>query len=203
MKDKVVVHTVHRKQTSNKVTKIVKMLRAMQSHFRSSTATKKSSKIKRTARDIIPDGEQYAQKRAEIQALFDMFDVDKSNSIDIDEFLKLLKMMKMANTMQEAQLYMREIDHDNSHAIEFDEFFDWMLVHEEDAKSMDLKEMIGDIHKMLCGNDGKITASSFSKALDGIGCTLRPDEIHNMIMKLDEDGDGNVTEEELLKFLRH
>ena len=62
---------------------------------------------------------------AEIREFFDDSDTDKNNSIDREEFGKLLEALNADISKEEADIGFDIIDTDNNRSIDFDEFVAW------------------------------------------------------------------------------
>ena len=64
-------------------------------------------------------------KLDEIRSNFDFFDVDKSGQLELNEFVKLLKVIEPTSTRDQAVEGFNIIDDDNNRVIDFEEFIIW------------------------------------------------------------------------------
>jgi len=68
-----------------------------------------------------------SRKRAEIRAVFKLFDQGGDGTIEANEIVKLLRATGWQGSEEEAQAIMNELDEDGSGEVEFDEFFNWCV----------------------------------------------------------------------------
>lgn len=61
----------------------------------------------------------------EIKDHFAFFDKDGNGTIDVKEFMQLLKVLAPASTMDNAERGFETIDTNQNGEIDFEEFFDW------------------------------------------------------------------------------
>jgi len=61
----------------------------------------------------------------EIRENFNFFDDDKNGLIELDEFIKLLKVIDPTSTIKQAEQGFSHIDKDKSGSIDFGEFIIW------------------------------------------------------------------------------
>ena len=65
------------------------------------------------------------EKLADIRKNFDFFDDDHNGSIDLKEFVRLLKVIEPSATQKQAEQGFTIIDADDNGTIDFDEFISW------------------------------------------------------------------------------
>ena len=65
------------------------------------------------------------EKLDEIRRNFDFFDNDHNGTIELNEFVKLLKIIEPTSTKAQAEEGFKLIDEDQNGTIEFDEFIEW------------------------------------------------------------------------------
>mmetsp|Transcript_42000 Transcript_42000/g.111924 ORF Transcript_42000/g.111924 Transcript_42000/m.111924 type:complete len:305 (-) Transcript_42000:73-987(-) len=65
------------------------------------------------------------KKREETRAIFELFDADGSDSIDIHELKELMKELCLPADEQQVQEMLEQVDTDGSGEIDFDEFYEW------------------------------------------------------------------------------
>jgi calmodulin len=159
---------------------------------------------KHSAHDVYKDEMVYETKHRELRELFNLFDTDKSGSIDEGEMTALLKMMRLADTDDDAEQILGELDADSSGYVDFDEFFDWMALQDEvnEAEGESIEEYVDEMFNMIdSGGDGFISAEEFRECLHNLGADLSPEDIQSMIHEVDEDGDGEIDKEEFTKMI--
>lgn len=66
-----------------------------------------------------------AEELAEIQAEFELCDLDKSGRLDIDEFYNFVRRLTPEATDEEIEIGFLEIDTSHNGFIDFDEFLSW------------------------------------------------------------------------------
>jgi Ca2+-binding EF-hand superfamily protein len=65
------------------------------------------------------------EKLDEIRGNFDFFDVDKSGQLELNEFIKLLKVIEPTSKRSQAVEGFNHIDSDDNGVIDFEEFIEW------------------------------------------------------------------------------
>ncbi len=65
------------------------------------------------------------EELAEIQAEFDICDLDSSGKLDLDEFYNFVRRLTPEASDEEIEIGFLEIDSSHSGYIEFDEFVSW------------------------------------------------------------------------------
>lgn len=65
------------------------------------------------------------QEKQEIREHFDYFDTDQSGEIEVEEFIKLLRVIAPESSQEEAIKGFEIIDSDNNGHVDFDEFLEW------------------------------------------------------------------------------
>jgi Ca2+-binding EF-hand superfamily protein len=64
-------------------------------------------------------------RRAEVQKLFNIVDVDGSGVIDKDEMAHLLQSLGLTLSVEEIDVGFAKLDKDSDGAVDFDEFYQW------------------------------------------------------------------------------
>lgn len=73
----------------------------------------------------VDDDELKSFRRAEVQKLFNVVDVDGSGIIDKDEMAHLLQGLDLTLSVEEIDIGFAKLDTDSDGAVDFDEFYQW------------------------------------------------------------------------------
>ena len=95
--------------------------------------------------------------------VFNLFDIDNSGAININELGSAMKSLGMKPTEEELERLMNEVDKDGTGEIEFDEFIQLVGKKVNDAELMDQLERV--FHKFDCDNDAFLDCHDLVYAL--------------------------------------
>lgn len=129
------------------------------------------------------------EQKQEIKEAFDLFDTEKSGSIDYHELKVTLKALGFEAKKAEVLKLMREYDPEESGKIEFSDFVDLMTRKYADR---DPTDEIFRAFRLFVGDDPsrKINLRCLKKIAHDIGEHLSDEELQAMIDEFDGDQDG-------------
>ena len=131
----------------------------------------------------------------EIKEAFDLFDSDKSGSIDKTELKNALQNLGIDNKNHTLTTMMKDLDTDNSGTVTFDEFIEMMTAKMSDK---DTREDLNKVFRLFIGDDTaeKISIKHLRRVANDLQETMNDAELHEMIMRADNDKDDLVNFEE-------
>merc|ERR550534_598027 len=137
----------------------------------------------------------------ELKEAFDLFDTDKSGSIEIDELKRAMTSLGYDKKSQNRMVFqiLENLDKNKDGQIDFDEFLDMMTARISDRDSRE------DIMKvfMLFDQDGtgRITLDDLKAVAEELGEELNVEELREMIERADSDGSGSINPDEFYKIM--
>ena len=135
-------------------------------------------------------GDGGPQEVKELQEAFNLFDADKSGTIDYRELKTAMRALGFASKKQEVLRIMQEYDKDESGKIEFEEF---KLIMLEKYQAQNPEEELEKAFSLFDGDgSGKISFRDLRKLAKELGETLQDDDLQGMIDEFDRDGDGEI-----------
>lgn len=142
--------------------------------------------------------------------VFEIFDKDGGGSITTDELHELLSkfaVLSDAGQGEKESVFKQLIEHldeDGSGHVEFEEFLSFGVKLEAFIEAaVDLDTMKRNMYRMVDKDDsGCITlAELFTLIADDLGIEISMDDVYNIVADLDEDGNGELDEEEFAELL--
>mgnify|MGYP000906212970 CR=1 FL=1 len=140
------------------------------------------------------------QEIMEIKEAFDLFDTDNSGNIDPKELKNA--MISLGFEAKDHMIYqmINDLDADHNGKIEFKEFLETMTAR---LSGKDNEREIAKVFGLLDDEKtGKIGIRNLRKAVKELGETMDDSELQEMIERADRDGDGFVTIEDLVIFMK-
>ncbi|KAK8899880.1 Centrin-3 [Tritrichomonas musculus] len=134
-------------------------------------------------------------QQLEIREAFDIFDSDKSGSIDRHELRVALRAMGFDATKDEVTRIMKQYDPDATGLVNFPAF--QKIVEEKLAQRRPEDEIQKAYNLFADGQDG-ISINSLRRITRELGETLNDEELKAMIDEFDQDHDGKINYEEFL-----
>lgn len=125
---------------------------------------------------------------------FSLFDKEASGTISLNNFKSMLKTLKDPAEAQLLEMF-REVDEDDGN-ISLEKFITIMM---DGMKDPDTKEIIEESFKVFDreGN-GLASAAELRHSLTTTGEKLTDDEVDEMILEPDIDGNGNVNYNDII-----
>lgn len=139
------------------------------------------------------------EKTASYKETFDLFDKDQNGTISTSELGSIMRAVGHNPTEQDLEDILKEIDKDNSGAVEFDEFVELMGRTFTDQGTAD--ELYQAFSLFDKDGSGNISLSELGQVMENLGEKLSPEELQLMIQEADLDGDNEISFTEFKKML--
>ena len=151
--------------------------------------------VKRRQRQDLSD-----EQKQEIKEAFELFDTDKTGTIDYHELKVCMRALGFDVKKQEVLNLMREYDREGSGQIEYPDFLEIMTTK---ISERDPIEEISKAFKLLDeDNTGRISLRNLRRIAREMQENLSDDELQAMIDEFDKDGDGEISEAEFLAIMK-
>ncbi len=129
-----------------------------------------------------------------LKEAFDIFDADKSGSIDLQEFKNAIAALGLEKSSEKLLSVLSDLDSNTDNLIDFEEFLKLLGVYN---KGLDDEEHLETIYKeKFALSNGKISLEDFKRVAEEIGDNYTEDELKDMIQFADGDRDGYINWEE-------
>lgn len=131
----------------------------------------------------------------EIKEAFDLFDSDKSGSIDTEELKNALRSLGIDAKNQTLTNMLSDLDKNGNNTIEFDEFIDMMTAKMSDK---DTKEDLRKVYYLFTGDESSdgISFNDLKRVANELNEQIKDDELREMITRADTNKDDKVSFEE-------
>ena len=136
---------------------------------------------------------------SEIKEIFDIFDSDKSGSIDRHELKVCLRSLGFDLTKQDILAIMKEKDPKGNGYLDFRSFSS--VIAEKTAQRKPEEEYRKVFSLFDKENLGKINFKQLKRVNTELGGVFPDDQLESMIKQFDEDGDGFITVDDFIKIL--
>jgi Ca2+-binding EF-hand superfamily protein len=138
----------------------------------------------------------------EIKEAFNLFDTDKSGTIDVQEFKDALNNLGLDDNNGAFVQLLDNIDANKSGKVDFDEFVNLLTVHGSDLST---KEDLERVYTYFLGDDkgDKIDINHLRDVCELLGEKLSDEELEEMIFRADVDKDGKVSFDEYYNIMTY
>ncbi|XP_008324868.2 caltractin [Cynoglossus semilaevis] len=149
---------------------------------------------------IPPNIELTEEQRQEIKEAFDLFDTDGTGTIDVKELKVAMRALGFEPKKEEIKKMIADIDKEGSGTIDFSDFLSMMALK---MSEKDSKEEIMKAFRLFDDDcTGKISFKNLKRVAKELGENLTDEELQEMIDEADQDGDGEVNEQEFLRIMK-
>ena len=138
----------------------------------------------------------------EIKEAFNLFDTDKSGTIDVQEFKDALNNLGLDDNNGAFIQLLDNVDANKSGKVDFDEFVNLLTVHGSDLTT---KEDLERVYTYFLGDDkgDKIDINHLRDVCELLGEKLSDEELEEMIFRADVDKDGKVSFDEYYNIMTY
>merc|ERR550525_795554 len=140
------------------------------------------------------------EQRAEIKEAFDLFDTDRSGTIDYHELKVAMRALGFDMKKQDLLKLIEQYDREETGRITFQDFNEIMT---QQILDRDPEEEIFKAFSLFDDdNTGKISLKNLRRVARELGENLSDEEIQAMIDEFDKDEDGEINEEEFAAIMK-
>uniref|UniRef100_A0A8C3V7P9 Centrin 1 n=2 Tax=Catharus ustulatus TaxID=91951 RepID=A0A8C3V7P9_CATUS len=140
------------------------------------------------------------EQQREIRDAFELFHTDGSGSIHIRELKVAMRALGFEPKKEEIKKMISDIDKEGTGKISFSDF---LAVMSQKMAEKDSKEEILKAFKLFDDDEtGKISFKNLKRVAKELGENLTDEELQEMIDEADQDGDGEVSEQEFLRIMK-
>ncbi|XP_020608266.1 caltractin-like isoform X3 [Orbicella faveolata] len=140
------------------------------------------------------------QEIRDLKLVFDVFDTDKSGSIDARELRKAMRALGFKISRESIEDMIADLDIDKSGSIEFDEFLEFIIARQGDGRDVH-NEIVQGFKMFDTDKTGKISLTNLKQVSRLCGVKLNEQELKEMIQEADKDGDSEVDQEEFVNIM--
>ncbi|KAG9396213.1 Calmodulin-like protein [Carpediemonas membranifera] len=158
------------------------------------------SRLTRNPRKRASRPELTDEQKQEVKEAFDLFDTDKSGSIDYHELKVAMRALGFEVKKEEVQRLMTEYDRTGSGEIDFDSFVEIMTAKIADRDPRE--EMLKAFRLFDDDSTGRITLKNLKRVAKELGENMTDDELQAMVDEFDRDGSGDINQEEFLAIMQ-
>jgi Ca2+-binding EF-hand superfamily protein len=144
--------------------------------------------------DDIPE-----ERKLEYKEAFDMLDKGKDGKITLLELANVMRSLNMDPTEEELKEMIDEVDLDGNGEIDFEEFVTLM---NRRSKETDTEEVIINAFKVFdIEGNGLLSITDMRHIMINMTENVNEDELDEILINADTDGDGFVKYEEFIRML--
>jgi len=140
------------------------------------------------------------QQKSEIKEAFDLFDMDQSGEIDVQEMHVAMRALGLEPSKAETEKLLSSADTDDSGHIGYREFEKMMA--DKLLKVEPLDEVKRVFRLLDSDQTGKISFNNLNKVAKEIGSGFTDDKVQDMIDTADKDGDGEINLDEFMDVMK-
>ena len=133
------------------------------------------------------------------RAIFNLFDIDKSGTIDSNELRKIMKVLGIHFTQSEIEEMVRLLDEDKSGTIDFDEF---VKIFEQKLLEPDTFTDLYDSFKVFDYNcKGSFSVKEIEKIMMNYGDKMTQEEVNDFLENAPQNENGEIDYKEFARIL--
>mmetsp|Transcript_11785 Transcript_11785/g.43910 ORF Transcript_11785/g.43910 Transcript_11785/m.43910 type:complete len:173 (-) Transcript_11785:36-554(-) len=152
-------------------------------------------RVRRRVRPELTD-----DQKQELREAFELFDSDKTGTIDLHELKVLMRALGFDIRKQDVLKLVHEVDPHNDGSVTYDQFMEIMT--DKYAERDPEEEMRKAFRLFDDDQTGKISIKNMRRIARELGENLSEDELQAMIDEFDRDNDGEISEEEFMYIMR-
>ncbi|XP_059090628.1 calmodulin-A-like [Tigriopus californicus] len=135
----------------------------------------------------------------EFKECFQMFDKDGDGTIDTTELGTVMRSLGQNPDEEEVEEMVDEADEDGSGSINFPEFIGLMMKKQQGSQTVDdIKQAFRVFDK---DGNGYVSSTELKFVMSRLGVNFTDDELQEMVLEADIDGDGQVCFEEFYNMM--
>merc|ERR1712006_29825 len=139
------------------------------------------------------------EQKAELKEAFELFDTDGSGAVDTSELHTAMKALGFEPKKEEIEKMVRDMDKDGDATVDLEEFY--IMMAEQMNKKEGKAELLKGFKLFDDDNTGKISMKNLQKVAKDLGETCSEAELAEILKECDDDGDGEIGEEDFLNIM--
>ena len=139
------------------------------------------------------------EQKADYLDAFNMFDNNRDGTITTEKLRSLMRKLNQNPTEDDLKDMISVVDKKGDGKIDFDEFVEMMERRKDEADTE--QEIINAFRVFDKDGNGLISKGELSNIMSILGDTLTAEEIEEMIIEADVDGDGFINYEEFVRMM--
>jgi len=140
------------------------------------------------------------EQKSELKEAFDLFDPDGTGKIATSKLKIVLRALGFEPTTTELRQLVAQVGPEFPGELSYEEFMKIMSVKMLDKDGKD--EILRAFRLIDNDKTGKISFGNLKRIALELGENLTDEELHDMIVEADDDGDGEISLEEFTKIYR-
>mmetsp|Transcript_15954 Transcript_15954/g.24041 ORF Transcript_15954/g.24041 Transcript_15954/m.24041 type:complete len:166 (-) Transcript_15954:151-648(-) len=158
----------------------------------------KSRSAPRPARG--PKIELSDDQKLELREAFELFDADKTGSIDLHELKVLMRALGFDVKKPDIVRMVHDVDPNNSGSVDYPQFLEIMT--DRYAERNPEEEIIKAFQLFDDDHSGRISLRNMKRVARELGENLSEDELQAMIDEFDRDQDGEISGDEFMYIMK-
>mmetsp|Transcript_20205 Transcript_20205/g.19524 ORF Transcript_20205/g.19524 Transcript_20205/m.19524 type:complete len:161 (-) Transcript_20205:1115-1597(-) len=151
-------------------------------------------RVKKSRPELTEDQKQ------ELREAFELFDSDKTGSIDMHELKVLMRALGFDVKKPDIIKLVHDVDPSNSGSVEYNQFLEIMS---DKYAERDPEEEIKKAFQLFDDDHtGRISLRNMRRVARELGENLSEEELQNMIDEFDRDQDGEISAEEFMYIMK-
>eukprot|EP01029_Cantina_marsupialis_P027715 TRINITY_DN773235_c0_g1_i1.p1 TRINITY_DN773235_c0_g1~~TRINITY_DN773235_c0_g1_i1.p1 ORF type:complete len:187 (-),score=48.96 TRINITY_DN773235_c0_g1_i1:181-702(-) len=139
-------------------------------------------------------------QKTEIREAFDLFDSNKSGTIDYHELKVAMRALGFPVKKDEVRSIVKGIDREGTGKIAFPDFLE-IMTQKYSERDPD-EEILKAFRLFDDDGSGKITLRNMKRVARELGESLNDEELQAMIDEFDRDQDGEISEQEFMYIMK-
>merc|ERR1712216_1010666 len=138
-------------------------------------------------------------QKNDLREAFELFDTDGSGAIDVAELNTAMSALGFEPKRGEIQKMVNDMDKDGDATVDLEEFF--IMMAEQMNKKEGKTELLKGFKLFDDDNTGKISIKNLTRMAKELGETCSEAELAEILKECDDDGDGEIGEEDFLNIM--
>merc|ERR1711907_271973 len=138
-------------------------------------------------------------QKNDLREAFELFDTDGSGAIDIAELHTAMSALGFEPKKSEIEKMVRDMDKDGDATVDLEEFY--IMIAEQMNKKEGKAGLLKGFKLFDDDNTGKISMKNLQKVAKDLGETCTEAELAEILKECDDDGDGEIGEEDFLNIM--
>jgi len=195
MKKKAVIEDTLQEMRTEKTLKMLKMLHTLQAQAKQAQKLQRNAKANRPGMPKAKPKEVDPGIESELRQAFELFDKDKSGTIDKEELSEVMKSLGQDLDESALNTLYAQMDPDGSGTIDFSEFCDAMA---PEPGTGDTPAQVASAVFLMLDKDGsgKITAAELKASVLLVNPAVTDEDVAAAMELFDKDHTGTITEKE-------